>query len=116
MRRKFYADKDGHWVEEKPRYEAGGVMVIPDIQPYQSMITGELITSRSKHREHLKEHGCVEVGNDYHGQLKAYDNLPDVAPQQRHEILRAQMDAIPHDEFNRMKKRDLERIRWQTRN
>ena len=35
-----------------------------DIHPYQSQIDGSIITSRSKHRQHLREHGCVEVGND----------------------------------------------------
>lgn len=39
-------------------------MVIADIQPYKSMLTGEMITSRSQHRDHLKSHGCVEVGNE----------------------------------------------------
>lgn len=39
-------------------------MVIEDIQPYKSMVTGEMITSRSRHREHLKEHGMIEIGND----------------------------------------------------
>lgn len=40
-------------------------MVMPDIQPYRSMVTGEIINSRSRHREHLKDHGCIEVGNDW---------------------------------------------------
>lgn len=39
-------------------------MVVADIQPYRSMVTGEMITSRSKHRSHLKDNGCVEVGNE----------------------------------------------------
>lgn len=38
--------------------------VIADIQPYQSMIDGRMITSRSAHREHLKAHGCIEIGNE----------------------------------------------------
>ena len=38
--------------------------VIADIDPYISQIDGSLITSRSKHREHLQAHGCVEVGNE----------------------------------------------------
>ncbi len=38
--------------------------VIADIQPYQSQLTGEIIESRSKHRAHLKQHGCIEVGNE----------------------------------------------------
>ncbi len=39
-------------------------MVMGDIQPYQSMVTGEMINSRSQHREHLKTHRLVEVGNE----------------------------------------------------
>lgn len=46
------------------RTESSAPMVIGDIQPYQSMVTGEEITSRSKHREHLRQHGMVEVGNE----------------------------------------------------
>lgn len=38
--------------------------VIPDIQGYQSMATGEWISSRSKHREHLKAHRLIEIGNE----------------------------------------------------
>ncbi len=39
-------------------------MVMPDIAPYQSMIDGQMITSRSIHREHLKKNGCIEIGNE----------------------------------------------------
>jgi hypothetical protein len=38
--------------------------VMPDISPYKSVIDGSEITSRSKHRTHLKDHGCIEVGNE----------------------------------------------------
>lgn len=38
--------------------------VISDIDPYISQIDGSLITSRSQHRDHLKAHGCIEVGNE----------------------------------------------------
>ena len=38
--------------------------VIADIDPYISQIDGSLITSRSQHRDHLRAHGCVEVGNE----------------------------------------------------
>ena len=38
--------------------------VISDIQPYRSMVTGEMITSRGQHHRHLKQHGCTEVGNE----------------------------------------------------
>lgn len=38
--------------------------VVGDIQPYKSMQTGEMITSRSHHRAHLKQHGLIEIGNE----------------------------------------------------
>lgn len=56
---------DGELVEitrEIPEPDAP--MVMPDIQPYQSMVDGSLISSRSRHREHLKQHGLIEVGNE----------------------------------------------------
>ena len=38
--------------------------VMKDIDPYISMIDGSVISSRSKHKDHLKAHGCIEVGNE----------------------------------------------------
>lgn len=38
--------------------------VMGDIQPYQSMATGEMIMGRRQHREHMKNHGLVEIGNE----------------------------------------------------
>lgn len=45
--------------------EAGGrPMVLRDYEPYQSMIDGSIISGRRQHRDHLKAHGCIEVGNE----------------------------------------------------
>jgi hypothetical protein len=44
--------------------EKAGYHIIPDIQPYKNMIDGRMITSRSEHRELLKRHGCIEIGNE----------------------------------------------------
>ena len=41
-----------------------GPMIMPDINPYKSMVTGEMITSRSAHREHLRRHNKQEIGNE----------------------------------------------------
>lgn len=49
--------------EYQPRSQAG-FFVMGDIQPYKSMITGEMIEGRRQHRDHLREHGCIEVGNE----------------------------------------------------
>lgn len=61
-----YHEKNGEVVLDKRDQQAIGraPMVMADIQPYQSVIDGSEITSRSRHREHLRQHGCVEVGNE----------------------------------------------------
>ena len=52
--------------------------VMTDIQPYRSTITGEQITSRSQHREHLKANRCIEVGNERMTPHKAPDVSADL--------------------------------------
>lgn len=89
-------------------------VVIPDIQPYRSMITGEEITSRSKHREHLKEHGCFEVGNDS-SLWKSRKPLPDVDPQGRKELIKHQVSKLTDSEFRKMVHRDVQEARWNSR-
>ncbi|TAH36541.1 MAG: hypothetical protein EYC62_02540 [Alphaproteobacteria bacterium] len=37
--------------------------IIADLKPYKSMVTGETIDGRAAHRAHLRQHGCIEVGD-----------------------------------------------------
>lgn len=53
----------GTWAPEPPA-ESRGPTVLPDLQPYRSTIDGSVISSRSRHREHLRAHNCIEVGNE----------------------------------------------------
>ena len=53
----------GRWMPEG-QVAQSAPMVMPDIAPYKSTIDGSEITSRSRHREHLRAHGCIEVGNE----------------------------------------------------
>ena len=39
-------------------------MVMSDIGEYRSVIDKSIIGGRRQHREHLRAHGCVEVGNE----------------------------------------------------
>ena len=90
------------------------VEIVPDFEkPYKSMITGEMIPSRAKHREHLRRHGYTEVGNDS-SLTKPRTQFPDAAPQQRKELLIAQVNAMTHKEFEAARMKDLNRLRWQT--
>lgn len=68
MRRSYVQDPDTLELVPKeeyvPKRESMAPMVMPDIAGYKSMQTGEWIGSRSKHREHLKQHGLIEIGNE----------------------------------------------------
>lgn len=66
MTRKTYVMREGKLVEKHLADPVSSVAptVMGDIQPYQSMITGEMVTSRSRHRDILRQHNCIEVGNE----------------------------------------------------
>jgi hypothetical protein len=61
--------RNGHLVD---RLHAGSVQskrrsgyIIKDIEPYKNVaIDGKVIGGRRQHRDMLRAHGCVEVGND----------------------------------------------------
>lgn len=66
MRRRF-VQRNGELIEVGENYvpePRAGYYVMGDIEPYQSMVDGSIIGSRSVHREHLRAHGCIEVGNE----------------------------------------------------
>ena len=52
------------WEEKQKNEQKQYHMVMSDIGGYVSQVDGTYIESRSKHREHLKRHRMVEVGND----------------------------------------------------
>ncbi len=79
MRRR-YLFRDGQWTEITKDYSGGessAPTVITDIEPYQSMVTGEMIGGRRQHREHLRQHGLVEIGNETH-HLKPWKPEPKI--------------------------------------
>lgn len=67
MTRKTYVMHNGELVEKHlviSQQEVNAPFVMGDLQPYQNMATGEMVSSRSRHREILKQHGLIEVGNE----------------------------------------------------
>lgn len=80
--------------------------VIPDVAPYKSMVTGETIGSRSEHREHLKRHGCEEVGNE-RPDFRTPEHKPD-REEIKHDILRAK------DQIEAGMQPSLERLRQES--
>lgn len=112
MTTRRYVQIDGQ-LYERGKEPVEGVFIMDDIQPYQSQITGEMITSRSQHREHLKAHGCFEVGDQAHHLPRIEQK--DVNPEGRKELIRAQFDAMDHKTFKRALQRDIDRIKWNSR-
>ena len=52
------------WKAKQSMTKRQAPMIQSDIQGYVSQIDGSWIDSKSKHRNHLKQHGCIEVGNE----------------------------------------------------
>jgi hypothetical protein len=96
--KKTYIYVNGELVEKgsKEHCESLGPMVMPDIQPYKSMIDGSMITSRSIHREHLRQHNCFEVGNE-----KMETKLPPPVDTRR-EVMRQQLANMTHKQANQV--------------
>lgn len=97
MSRSRYIWQDGEWVtldQYRPKRHIFGrsSMVRGDISDYRSTITGEMITSRSQHRAHLKEHDCFEVGNE---KLSPQMRSPVEQPSVAEDIKRAIEQPIP---------------------
>jgi hypothetical protein len=58
------------WKEKQEMTAKEAPMVISDIEGYVSQVDGSWIDSRSKHRNHLKQHRMIELGNDVPTQHK----------------------------------------------
>ena len=78
------------------------------------MVDGSEITSRSKHTLHLKKHGCQEVGNEISALMKRGSS--DVDPKGRKELIVAQIQALGHEGFKKAIQKDVDFIKWNSRN
>jgi hypothetical protein len=109
MKRRYIQDENGDFVEVKKDEKGVYHYVMPDIQPYKSMIDGRMITSRSEHRRHLKANGCIEVGNE--NPLK-HAPKPAQAKTSRVDVLRHQLASMTHKDANRLLSRLRDEIRF----
>lgn len=80
-----------------------GPQVIRDLAPYRSMIDGSVIDGRKRHRDHLKAHGCVEVGNDT-SHLKA---RPAIRPSGIKESLHRMLADVGDRDLKRMIQKEI---------
>ena len=61
------------WLEKQNQPKQLTHMVMSDIEGYVSQVDGSWIKSRNHHRNHLKQHGMIELGNDVPKQHKECD-------------------------------------------
>lgn len=113
MRQRYIQRDDGKLVLAEDYYaDPVAPMVMGDIQPYTSMIDGSTISSRSHHRAHLKQHGCIEIGNE----TKYLQQKPAPLPDGRKELIVSQVQRMGHEGFKRAVKNDVDFIKWNSRN
>lgn len=72
--------------------------VMRDIGEYKSPLDGSMVTSRSEHREHMRVHNVIEVGNE-----RMPTPRPDIAPTGIGEAIKQrveQVKAMPQAEYD----------------
>jgi hypothetical protein len=90
-----YQDEELVWVrEDLGKANKAKHQIILDIEPYQSMVDGSMITSRSEHREHLRRHNCFEVGNE------KMQNTPPPVVSNRREMLHRRLGDMSDSQAN----------------
>lgn len=95
--KRTYIQIDGQLIEKSRHYsDPVTPIIMSDIQPYQSMADGSMITSRSQHRAHLKQHNCIEIGNE------TMESKPALVKDNRKEVLREQLANMTHNEANKV--------------
>ena len=64
--KRTYRRIDGETVEVTSQLNRrrNGILIIPDIQPFQSPVDGSWVTSRKERRAHNRRNECEDVGND----------------------------------------------------
>lgn len=114
MRTRYIQRSDGKLIPADQWYQAevSAPFIMDDIQPYRSMADGSIITSRSHHRAHLKQHGCEEIGNET-AHIMQRPAIPDDGS--RKALIIAQVQELGHDGLRRALKRDIDNARWNSR-
>lgn len=85
MARETYVYRGGKLIPKHlaaPRHQpiSRGLQVIKDIEPYQAIgVDGRVVGGRRQHREMLRNHGLVEMGNEPHRPREAPPNRVDMS-------------------------------------
>jgi peroxiredoxin len=83
------------WKEKQEMTFRAAPAVLSDISGYVSQVDGSWIDSRSKHRNHLKQHRMIELGNDVLTQHK-----PIEISRQSNEARKRQIAEMAYSKLN----------------
>ena len=83
------------WKEKQEMTFRAAPAVLSDISGYVSQVDGSWIDSRSKHRNHLKQHRMIELGNDVPTQHK-----PIEISRQSNEARKRQIAEMAYSKLN----------------
>jgi hypothetical protein len=75
-RKRYIGVPGGGWQEVGEPEVSSGVMIVPDIKPYQNMVDGKMVEGRRQHREFIKRNNLIEIGNDVKYETKAQTVAP----------------------------------------
>ena len=117
MRQKYVA-VGNKWVpanEAAIEKECNAPYIQGAIKPFISMLDGREVTSRLQYEKDLRAHGYVCVGNDIKSLMDKPRGIPDFDPQQRRELIAAQISELGYDGMKKALKRDIDFIRWNSR-
>lgn len=103
--KRTYVIRNGKMVEKTLQATEVFHQVMPDIKAYQSMVDGSIISSRSRHRDHLRQHNCIEVGNE-----KMETRLAPPVDTRR-AVLREQLSSMTNADANSL----LQRLKQESR-
>ena len=114
MRKRYIYDKNGNAVEVTESRPLEIHYVMPDIGRFRSMADGSVIEGRRQYENHLKKHGMrvVEPSEVATDKIMSYRKNYDFEPQQRKELIRAQVDAMSDKQFRQALRLDIDRIKW----
>ena len=73
--------------QEMHAREQHSTAITVDIPAYQSMVTGEMIEGRKAHREHLKRHALIEIGNENVTPVSQPQRYDDSIKRRLHEVI-----------------------------
>lgn len=109
-----YIEQNGKWIPaNEAAVEKSSIMIQGPLKPFISMLDGKEVTSRLKYRADLRAHGYVEVGNET--KYLTRQPLPDPEPEQRRELIAAQIREMGYEGMKKALKKDVDFIRWNSR-